>query len=607
MLAARSFASTIQSQTFRILLILLIPLLLTTAYLFFVPPAQAITKIASPSPQIATTSATTQAFVPSPLPQYSPQSPQYMNLLVVNFAHTVSCLAEGTSIIDQPCLGLVGYVKDNQLTFTPQELRQNSEGGVLGFASDLISLTYATPPIRTSEYIGGLAQKMNLVQPAYAQVIGTGAGVIKPVEKLWELSRNIAYLGITIIFLIVGIMILFRRKLNPQTVISVQSALPGLVIGLILITFSYLIAATLIDTAFIGTGAVREVFVAAGFIKPDSQQHNLFQVFSAFFTPNWDDGWTTAREVGTSLSFLKQGTIGWIVKAIALFTACKLGAALGGFIGGVVPVAAGIAAAPVTAGISAVLGPIMSLVTGFAANGIGQGVGCVAAATTTWLALENSGIVEQLVGLIVYLVLVIAVFIAMARILFGIINSYVSLIILTLTAPLRFLLGSVPGSKSGGFTPWLKEMLAHLLTFPVYYITFIVVAYILGGGIGQAFGIAPERLKELDFSGGTVPFLGDFSTVFLRVILGYGILLISPNIPEMIKGALGVKDPGYGKMAIGGALAGFNIGKTGFNKLNEPFLKERKAREEIALKKRIEKTLNPAKQPGSIQNTGTPP
>jgi hypothetical protein len=65
----------------------------------------------------------------------------------------------------------------------------------------------------------------------------------KIVLDLWKAMRNIAYSFIVIILVAVGFMVMFRRKLSAQLTVTVANSLPRLVIGLILITFSYPIAA----------------------------------------------------------------------------------------------------------------------------------------------------------------------------------------------------------------------------------------------------------------------------------------------------------------------------------------------------------------------------
>jgi hypothetical protein len=137
-------------------------------------------------------------------------------------------------------------------------------GGAIGGVSKLMTAMY-TPPTSSTQYLADLGSNLGLVSPAYAQSVGgSGEGVIRPILVIWQATRNIAYLGFTFIFLVVGFMIMFRKKLNPQTVITVQQALPGLVIGLILVTFSYFISALIVDLTFILMEFVAYLFQSLG-------------------------------------------------------------------------------------------------------------------------------------------------------------------------------------------------------------------------------------------------------------------------------------------------------------------------------------------------------
>src|SRR5258708_14361646 len=55
-------------------------------------------------------------------------------------------------------------------------------------------------------------------------------------------------------------MIMFRVKISPQVVVSVQSALPKIAIALVLVTFSYAIAGFLIDIMYVFVGLFSLVF-----------------------------------------------------------------------------------------------------------------------------------------------------------------------------------------------------------------------------------------------------------------------------------------------------------------------------------------------------------
>lgn len=158
-----------------------------------------------------------------------------------NFGHAISCILIGQSPI-APCLEYKMY-RDAQgmIRSVPYLASTNTSNGVLGVSLSMIGELISTPPIRSSEFIANLGEQVG-IKSAHAQVGGSGSDVLAPIFKLWEVSRNISYLFMIVIFIVVGLMVMFRQRLNPQTVVSIQMALPGLVIGLVAITFSYFLA-----------------------------------------------------------------------------------------------------------------------------------------------------------------------------------------------------------------------------------------------------------------------------------------------------------------------------------------------------------------------------
>ncbi len=134
----------------------------------------------------------------------------------------------------------------------------NPSGNASGFGGALMGAGYAADALLSArpasgvEYVSSVASKFHLVPEAYAQ--GIGFKSIEPIQKLWKAFRNMSYAFLVIVILAMAFMIMFRVKISPQVVISVQSALPKLVGILILITFSYAIAGFLIDLSYLIIG-----------------------------------------------------------------------------------------------------------------------------------------------------------------------------------------------------------------------------------------------------------------------------------------------------------------------------------------------------------------
>ncbi len=129
-------------------------------------------------------------------------------------------------------------------------------GGLVGLSTSYVSALYMQPAT-TGQYIHYLAENFGFAGHAYAAVAAindtTGFAALTPVIAIWNFTKNLAYLMLTLVFLLIGLGIMLRVKLDPRTVISLQNQLPKVVIGILLITFSYAIAGVLIDCMWAAT------------------------------------------------------------------------------------------------------------------------------------------------------------------------------------------------------------------------------------------------------------------------------------------------------------------------------------------------------------------
>ncbi|MDO8429676.1 MAG: hypothetical protein Q7S88_03540 [Candidatus Daviesbacteria bacterium] len=363
----------------------------------------------------------------------------------------------------------------------------NNSYGALGDVSVIMASLF-NPPTSSNYYLAHLGENLGLVSPAYAQVSGSGESIIRPVFILWQVMRNFSYLLFILIFLGTGFMIMFRQKLNPQTVITVQAALPGLVIGLLLVTFSYFLTALMVDVAFLGIQIVSEFFITASvpnyFAANDQEFRDLannFDIFKVFFSFSV---FKTVGETHHALNNLIGSILPQILHGLALWT--------------------------VSGGIS----------------------------------------------IIISLVLMVALFVQLARLLFSLINSYLSILVYTIIGPILLLYSSLPG-KNGAISTWWRTILGNALVFPAVLAGFLFAGMILKS--------PPENWNVRP------PFV-NFNPEILRLVIGFGIMLGITAIPGMVKKAMGVKDiqeipqaaMGAGSMAAGlvGHAAGAGIKKT---------------------------------------------
>jgi len=468
--------------------------------------------------------------------QLLPSSPNYATMAIYNFGHAISCILIGQSPIS-PCLEYRMY-KDAQgmIRSAPYLSNVNTSNGVLGVTLSMIGEVISTPPIRSSEFFANLGDQIG-IKSAHAQVGGSGSGVLAPIFKLWEVSRNISYLAMIVIFIIVGLMVMFRQKLNPQTVVSVQLALPGLVIGLVMITFSYFLASLISDIAFVGTNVVGYYFSLArnsgspsstiALVNPATGQigteENVLTIYSRY---SGIISWGEAQNLLNSVIPNLNDSAWWAVRLFSGFVVSQI-------------------TSPVSGALQnyTVKGQPVGLYIDLLRN-LGSGL-------YGGLAPENS------FGLVIHWVAVFVLVFSMIKLLLKLITNLLSIIFLTITAPFYFLAASLPG-RQGLVTNWFFNMLCNILAFPAIIAVFYFVAFLLPN-VQSPFASAGS-FPVVGTS--TFPLLGNLNLQSINILLAFGALVASPTIPDLICRAVG--RGGQAGAMIGAAITGDIRGGQGY-------------------------------------------
>lgn len=97
--------------------------------------------------------------------------------------------------------------------------------GLLGTQATIVAQLFEYQP-SGKEYVADILNNIGVptVSRAYAQ--GTGYSAMSSFLPFWKVFRNLAYSLYIIMFVVVGIMIMLRTKVNAQTIITIQTALP---------------------------------------------------------------------------------------------------------------------------------------------------------------------------------------------------------------------------------------------------------------------------------------------------------------------------------------------------------------------------------------------
>ncbi len=150
---------------------------------------------------------------------------------------------------------------------TPKNIADAYENyGAVGALGLSIQDMYQNPPIHTSDYLASLhilPQAYATNTPSGREVLEGVGGNVAPTGFFWKATRNLAYIFFVLILMAVGLMILFRSKIDPRTTVSVTAAIPNLIVAMVLITFSLAIAGLLIDAGKLLEEVVKNIINGA--------------------------------------------------------------------------------------------------------------------------------------------------------------------------------------------------------------------------------------------------------------------------------------------------------------------------------------------------------
>lgn len=311
----------------------------------------------------------------------------------------------------------------NQIFGATQEQYQTmSGGGAIAGLVNFIALIYSNPPVSSKEYFADVGKSLGIVKTAYAQ--GIGFSGLKNLLPLWKAMRNLAYIAFVIVFLFMGLAIMLRIKLDPKTVVTIQNAIPKLVIGLVLVTFSYAIAGLMIDLIYL--------IIYLGVL---ALQGPL----------------TAANPAGYS-----------IVSDQAKYANLGFGDTVLTIVGGT-----------------------FKGIFGNWTTGIGGGILIILSGLAAGLLVPATGMVV-LGALLPALIIGIIVLFLVFKLLFSLIGCYITIIVSVIIAPLQILLGVFPGSQ-GGFSAWFRNLLANILVFPAVALVILIGWLLTGGNYGPTW------------------------------------------------------------------------------------------------------------------------
>ncbi len=192
---------------------------------------------------------------------------------------------------------------------------------------------YGYMPASSELALRDFGESLGIVKPVYAQ--GTGFSGLRNVKVITEVFRNVMLVGYILIFLGVGFMIMFRFRIDPRTVVSVQNALPRLVLTFVLVWLSYPIAGLLIDLMYVVSFLLFGLFQAIGMpvdgFRDRFQGETVLQFW--YFGLGFEGVWRPASSVAHIIAQVLGGglagsatsgiawVLAWLIVAVAILFA----------------------------------------------------------------------------------------------------------------------------------------------------------------------------------------------------------------------------------------------------------------------------------------------
>ncbi len=417
-------------------------------------------------------------------------------------------------------------------------------GGAIGVVNNMIAMLY-TPPIHTSDYIAYLGQNFGIVKPAYAANQGGGFGGLFPLIGLWSTFRNIVYLLFVIVFIIIGVAIMLRIHIDPRTVMTIENQIPKIIVGLLMVTFSFAIAGFLIDMMYVSIYVAYNTIVQApGVSQATKDQFNPSRIQDKNILEVLDPiqigalaGKTAYSTTGLIQNMMDIAPTPFNVTLGPLLTIANIGDLLLHLIPGVSPDFLKPDLRPFDTLINILSG---SAAAAWAIHVLTLPVPAVAGTDVGWLENAPLLVVVPVINstvqlllrvflpyLLVFLIVFIALLWALVRLWLELLKAYIFILLDVVLAPFWFMGGLFPGS-SIGFGAWFRDLIANLSAFPV-----AITMFLLGKVFIDSFSTNSGSMFLPPLIGNPNGTSNDSSPI--GTIIGIGIILLTPQVVTMMR------------------------------------------------------------------------
>jgi len=389
-------------------------------------------------------------------------------------------------------------------TSNPSEAAQYKKDSLSSKMAGLIVMPLKTPPSSFIYVARDTLENAGLVPKTYAAGIGFYA--LSSFQPIWKAFRDLAYLVIVLIIFVVGFMVMFGVGGGGKTGVTLESALPRLVIALLAIAFSYAIAGLFIDIMYILIILVVSLLGGQAGMNPAEQGQLSSQLISGSPT---DLFWQMLGEVGhsdsnywnlaTSIYNLVPGYMQAVIDGIGNII---FGTLFGSFLTSKVPKVdmGDITSHPgswigswgkIATGITNTTGFIQKTLEKAGASGGGiWGVSTFALLINFIITILVQTFLGPLITKsVIMLLLILSMVVVTFRIFFALIWIYIDIILAILFAPILIMFEAIPGQNA--FMKWMKGLAVNLSVFPFFAALMLIIRILMNNGSATAMWSPP--------------------------------------------------------------------------------------------------------------------
>lgn len=427
------------------------------------------------------------------------------------------------------------YMIGEFCTENPNDEDNNYNTSLMGKFSTAMISPYANPPASGIIWAYEGAQNAGFIPNTYAQ--GVGFYALQPLAPIWKVFRNISYMVLVLITVAIGFVIMFQSSINAQAAISVQNAIPKIILSLILITFSFPIAGFLIDFMYIAMGLAGDVIIQN--ISDTGRRDAVIKVLGwngdVFNQSTWN---LFSRTIGNNNVFRSGAALLSLVPETLQYTFRFLVVSIAWSIyGGINPAFKDLRE-----------GNILSSVP-------------VAGSTLKWIFASVIGrvLIGLAIGFLVPYILSLLVWISIlflfVRIFFMLFITYTKIILSIIFSPLILLLEAFPNNSTFSF--WFKGLFFNLMIFPIVSVLILTSGLIANVSYLRSFNSAAFNTgtivpvvvdgeqfqfvkEETDFW--QPPYLYSVETDGFVMLIAISLLFLIPDIVQLVKKTFGVED-----------------------------------------------------------------